>query len=54
MEGAYLLAIICGMDLCLRLGLSNVMTFSDCLEVVNALTHPNFVIGPIGAVAMDI
>lgn len=46
--------MMCRIDLCLRLGLSKVMIFSDYLEVVNVMTQPDFVLGPIGAVAMDI
>lgn len=54
MKGAELLAIKCRLDLCFRLDLSNVMVFSNCLEAVKAMTRTDYVISPIGVVALDI
>lgn len=41
-------------NLCLRMKLSNVLVFSDCLEAVKALLQSDYVIGTIGVVALDV
>lgn len=52
--GAELMAIRCGMNFCLHLGLTNVCIFLDCLAAVCAMNHSTDEIGHVGALALEI
>ncbi|XP_073047718.1 uncharacterized protein [Primulina eburnea] len=51
---AEVLAIRCGIDLCLQVGVSSVCIFSDSKEAVRLVLKPDLDIGPCGALALEV
>lgn len=50
---AQILAIRCGMDLCLQVGVYNVCIFSDLMEAVRFILGPEKEAGPLGVLAPE-